>query len=57
MKKKPRKGFCAICGLECELTFEHIPPRAAFNDKPSRMYSMENILEKTKQLLPINAII
>ena len=48
MKKKPRKGFCAICGLECELTFEHIPPRAAFNDKPSRMYSMENILEKTK---------
>ena len=24
-------GICCICGQETELTFEHIPPRAAFN--------------------------
>ena len=37
-------GFCALCGKECELTFEHIPPRAAFNSKPAKMYSGEKIL-------------
>jgi len=26
-------GQCCICGATAELTFEHIPPRAAFNDK------------------------
>jgi hypothetical protein len=25
-------GKCCICGTEGELTFEHVPPRAAFND-------------------------
>lgn len=29
-------GKCALCGKDCELTFEHIPPRAAFNSSPAR---------------------
>ena len=29
-------GKCALCGRECELTFEHIPPRGAFNSTPAR---------------------
>lgn len=32
-------GKCALCGKECELTFEHIPPRAAFNSTPARPVS------------------
>lgn len=28
MGKKP-KGKCALCRKECDLTFEHIPPRTA----------------------------
>ena len=32
-------GKCALCGLECELTFEHIPPRGAFNSSPARPVS------------------
>ena len=32
-------GKCALCGIEGELTFEHIPPRSAFNDTPSRPVS------------------
>lgn len=29
-------GKCALCRNECELTFEHIPPRAAFNATPAK---------------------
>jgi len=32
-------GKCALCGKECELTFEHIPPRAAFNWLPAKPVS------------------
>ena len=34
MPKKKIVGKCHICGLHTELTFEHIPPKAAFNDRP-----------------------
>lgn len=37
-------GKCALCGKECELTFEHIPPRAAFNDKPVKGVSGEKFI-------------
>ena len=37
-------GICALCGKECELTFEHIPPRSAFNSHPVKMYPGEKIL-------------
>jgi hypothetical protein len=37
-------GICALCGKECDLTFEHIPPRSAFNSQPAKMYSGEKIL-------------
>lgn len=33
MKKKVI-GPCHICGLVRELSFERVPPRAAFNDRP-----------------------
>jgi len=29
-------GKCALCRKECELSFEHIPPRAAFNASPAK---------------------
>lgn len=37
-------GKCALCGKECELTFEHIPPRAAFNNKPVKGVSGEKFI-------------
>ena len=41
-------GKCALCGRECELTFEHIPPRAAFNSTPARpVTGMELLIDKT----------
>lgn len=34
MAKKRPKGICSICGFEGSLSYEHVPPRAAFNDSP-----------------------
>lgn len=37
-------GNCALCGKEAELTFEHIPPRKAFNDKGVKSITGNNNL-------------
>ena len=39
-------GKCALCGKECELTFEHVPPRAAFNSTPARPVSGNEIFKE-----------
>lgn len=36
MGKKKVEGNCAICGTYGPLSFEHVPPRKAFNDYPVR---------------------
>jgi len=36
-------GECCICGCNGELTFEHVPPRAAFNDRRVFEASIENL--------------
>ena len=38
---KKKNGICCICGKEGKLTFEHIPPHAAFNHSNLKMY--ENV--------------
>ena len=35
MARKKVLGNCRICGIHAKLTFEHVPPRAAFNDCPA----------------------
>src|ERR1700682_6530709 len=35
------EGRCAVCGLYGPLTFEHIPPKAAFNDCPVVLYKWD----------------
>jgi hypothetical protein len=34
LARKPVFGACRICGIEGKLSYEHVPPRAAFNDRP-----------------------
>lgn len=41
-------GRCRLCGKEKELTFEHIPPRATFNNHPTKRYSGVDILIKNR---------
>jgi len=33
MAKRP-KGVCCLCGEVKRLTYEHIPPKSAYNDYP-----------------------
>ncbi len=42
--KRPIKK-CHICGIECELTYEHIPPEGAYNDKPAKVIMGEEIFK------------
>lgn len=43
---KKRIGNCNLCGELKELTFEHIPPKAAFNDKPIFIQKHEHLFDK-----------
>lgn len=38
-------GKCALCGKECELTFEHIPPKKAFNNIPQKTLTGDSVIE------------
>jgi len=37
-RKKKVIGHCQICGLEKPLSFEHIPPKSAFNEAPALLH-------------------
>lgn len=45
MKLDKRFGVCHICGKREVLTFEHVPPKAAFNDKSANLISLETVLK------------
>lgn len=46
-------GTCCICGQETDLTFEHIPPRAAFNRFNLRLYDfLGYILRNNAKYIP-----
>ncbi len=42
--KKKVYGKCHICGNFRELSFEHVPPRAAFNDRPVIKATFEQVI-------------
>lgn len=43
-KSRTVTGECHLCGRAGPLSFEHVPPRAAFNDRPVTLYSIEDVL-------------
>jgi hypothetical protein len=40
-----KSGICHICGESKELSFEHVPPAAAFNSRPILRTAFEKLLE------------
>ncbi len=46
MAKKRVVGICQLCGTHGELTFEHVPPRAAYNKHPIVLARGEEILRR-----------
>lgn len=45
MSKTPKRGPCKLCGRFSILTYEHVPPRCAFNDTPVRMVNGSDYLK------------
>lgn len=44
------RGKCALCRKECNLTFEHIPPKAAFNSTPARPITGEKLIHPDERM-------
>jgi hypothetical protein len=45
MARRKVFGICHICGIKTELTYEHIPPRSAFNNRPLLRAKFDEILK------------
>lgn len=49
-KKKQQTGKCALCGKLKLLTFEHIPPQCAFNNKAIYVQNHEHLIDEKSYL-------
>lgn len=49
-KKKIIVGKCSVCKTEGRLSFEHVPPRAAFNDKPILVQNHSHLFDNESYL-------
>lgn len=47
---KSKQGVCALCRKNCDLTFEHIPPKAAFNATPSRPVTGDILINDNERM-------
>jgi hypothetical protein len=47
-KKGKKRGVCCICGNNGDLSFEHVPPKAAYNKATIIEYRWENFTENRK---------
>lgn len=45
MSKQSHIGHCHICGNYTKLSFEHVPPHAAFNSNSALLFSFDNFLQ------------
>jgi hypothetical protein len=46
MPRKKVNGICHLCGVNGPLSFEHVPPRAAFNDRPIVQRKIDELLDR-----------
>ena len=49
--KKSHLGICRLCKQKKELTFEHIPPKAVFNNNPVLQYDGNEVLNNPEAFL------
>ncbi len=45
-RKKKIVGHCHLCGIKGPLSFEHVPPRSAFNDHPVFVADIKDLIGK-----------
>jgi len=49
-RRKHIIGTCHLCGNHTKLSYEHVPPEAAFNDRPIVQASIERLIKKEEDL-------
>jgi hypothetical protein len=49
-RRKNKIGICHLCGTHTKLSYEHIPPRAAFNDQPVVRAGIDELIKKESSL-------
>jgi hypothetical protein len=49
-RRKHIVGTCHLCGDNTKLSFEHVPPQAAFNDRPVVQASIEKLIRREADL-------
>ena len=49
-RRKHIVGTCHLCGHYTKLSFEHVPPKAAFNDRPVVQANIEKLIKKEEDL-------
>jgi hypothetical protein len=42
-------GTCCICGEDSELSYEHVPPEAAFNDQRIFQHSLQDMMKAEEE--------
>ena len=47
MSRRRREGNCHICGTYGKLSFEHVPPKSAFNDRPICTPDIRKIIQES----------
>lgn len=48
-RRKAPNGICCLCGEEGPLSYEHVPPRAAFNNRPIVEYKGDEIIRLSSE--------
>lgn len=46
MSRRKVHGICHVCGEDGQLSYEHVPPRAAYNDRPLLRQEMHDVFGK-----------
>ena len=46
MSNRSHNGICRLCGTYGKLSYEHVPPRAAFNNRPLVAQAMDDLIRK-----------
>ena len=54
MARQEHTGICHICGEYKKLTYEHIPPEAAFNSQRRKMSTVKELMENKEKIMQMN---
>jgi len=54
LNRTPVVDTCRLCGTRTQLTFEHVPPRGAFNDFPRWYPDTQELIDREISGKPVS---